>query len=74
MKGVLVALATLIYFAFVILLVLGNMLGDCFPGMGHSCPTDHERNVRILTILIGGVALYFVAFFGIDAIIRRRRS
>ena len=72
MKGALIAMATLIYFAFIILLALGNVLGDCFPGMGRSCPTDHERNVQILTILIGGSALYFAAFFGIDAIIRRR--
>jgi len=63
MKAVLGCVASLAYFAFVGLLMLGNMLGDCFPEMGHTCPTDHERNVAIVTIFLGGLVFYGLIAF-----------
>ncbi len=33
--------------------MLGTIMGDCFPDQTHTCPTDHERNVRLLYILVG---------------------
>ena len=64
-------LTSIVYFAIIGLLMVGNMLGDCFPELRHHvCPTDHERNVRILSIFIGGVLLYGLVYAIITAIIR----
>ncbi|MFD1612036.1 hypothetical protein ACFSCW_09510 [Sphingomonas tabacisoli] len=60
MKAAFGCIASIAYFALVALFMLGNMLGDCFPEMGDSCPTDHERNVTILGIFFGGIAVYGV--------------
>ena len=60
MKAVAGCLASLAWFGLIALFMLGTIMGDCFPGMGHTCPTDHERNVRLLTILLGGIALYLL--------------
>lgn len=35
--------------------MLGAMIGDCLAELGHSCPTDGERRLRLLWI--GLVAL-----------------
>lgn len=74
MKAALGCIASFAYFAFVGLLMLGNMLGDCFPDMGHSCPTDHERNVTIVSIFLSGLALYALIAFGLIWLGRRVRN
>jgi hypothetical protein len=77
MKVLLVLIAGLlsaIYFTIIYFLILGTILGECFRGRGHFCPTDHERNVRLLTILIGGIALYLAVALGIRYLMKRRMS
>ena len=61
-----------IYFLFLGLLVLGNMLGDCFPELGHYCPTDHERNDRIVVTMVIGVAIYAIVGMFIERYFRSR--
>lgn len=34
------------------LLSLGSMMGDCFPDGTHACPTDHQRDLRVLEIAV----------------------
>lgn len=31
--------------------------GDCFPAQNHSCPTDHERRLQLLWIVLATAAL-----------------
>ncbi len=50
--------------------MLAVMMGDCFPGEGRSCPTDSERNMTVLGILIGAFALNAFVIF----LIQRERS
>ena len=69
MKAVAGCLASLVWFGLIALLMFGTMMGDCFPDMGHTCPTDHERNVRLLVIFLGGIAIYLLA----GLLIGRRR-
>jgi hypothetical protein len=65
--------ASLAYFALIFWLALGSMMGDCIPKVGQVCPTDYERDVRVLAILLGGIGLYAIA--GILArIIEKRRN
>ncbi len=39
------------------LLSLGPMMGDCIPGQGSPCPTDHQRDMQLLKIVLGAAAL-----------------
>lgn len=39
------------------LLSLGAMMGDCFPDANHQCPTDHQRDLTLLKIVIGAAAV-----------------
>jgi hypothetical protein len=64
-------LASLAWFGLIALFMLGTMMGDCFPGMGHTCPTDHERNISILVILFGGVVIYLLIILVIVRLSRR---
>jgi hypothetical protein len=50
--------------------MLGTMMGDCFPGKGHTCPTDYERNVALLVILFGGIVIYLLARLVIERVSR----
>ena len=61
-----------VYFLFLGVLIIGNMLGDCFPELGHHCPTNHERNVRILVIIIIGVAFYGTVGMAVERYFRTR--
>jgi hypothetical protein len=45
------------------LLMLGTIMGDCFPDVHHSCLTDHERNVRLLEILFATLAVNIAFVF-----------
>ena len=72
MKAVAACLASLAWFGLIALFMFGTMMGECFPGMGHTCPTDHERNVRLLVILLGGIAIYVLV--GLTAVHFARRK
>lgn len=51
--------------------MLGPLMGDCLPEMGHSCPTDHERNLSLLQIAFGAAAINVAAIW---LLIRLRRG
>ena len=51
-------IATPIYWRFVLLQVLGWMMGDCFPSGQHSCPSDAQRNLAVVALFVGGTAIY----------------
>ena len=39
------------------LLSLGWMMGDCMGGSEQGCPTDHQRNMAVLKIVLGAALL-----------------
>ena len=43
--------------------VIGWYMGDCFPELGGSCPTDSERNLRLLWIALAAIAVNAVGLF-----------
>lgn len=51
-------------------IMLGPLMGDCLPEMGHSCPTDHERNLSLLWIALAAAGINVAAVW---LLIRRRR-
>jgi hypothetical protein len=51
--------------------MLGPLMGDCLPEMGHSCPTDHERNLSLLQIAFGAAVINVAAIW---LLIRLRRG
>lgn len=63
MKTAIGCFLSLTYFAFIGILMLSFMIGDCLPEMGHSCPSDQERNVAIISIFLGGLIIYAAVSF-----------
>ena len=59
MKYVLRVIATALYFVLVGCIAIGSTLGDCFPDLGHVCPTDADRTHRMLVICVVGLIAYF---------------
>jgi len=43
--------------------MLGPIMGDCLPGGGLSCPTDHERNLSLLLIALGAAGINIAAIW-----------
>jgi hypothetical protein len=43
---------TVAIWLFAAMVMLGPMMGDCLPEMGHSCPTDGERKLSVLRIAL----------------------
>lgn len=43
---------TPLYGMLTLLFLFGAVAGDCFPEVGHPCPTDHDRNMAALRVLI----------------------
>ena len=72
MKVISGCIASACYFALVLLFMFESMMGDCFERIGHPCPTDHERNVRVLVILAVGVVAYGIVGFAIARLSKRR--
>lgn len=46
---------TVVIWLFASMTMLGPVMGDCLPEMGHSCPTDRERNLTLLCIALAAV-------------------
>lgn len=44
-------------------LVLGIFGGDCLPRPGHLCPSDHERNLRALRVIIAVVGINVLGLY-----------
>jgi hypothetical protein len=38
------------------MLSLGPIMGDCSPVRGAECPTDHQRDMKVLEIVLGAAA------------------
>ena len=72
MKSIFGCIVSLGYFMVLGMFVVGAMMGDCFEELGHHCPTDHERNMRILAILVVGFAVYGIIGFLIERAVRKR--
>lgn len=41
--------------------MLGPIMGDCLPEMGHSCPTNHERDLDLLWIALAAAGINVAA-------------
>ena len=64
--------ATAIYFGLLGAIVLGLLLGaDCLPMPGHTCPSDHQRNVYILLTLAVGLVIYWAIGLAVERYLRR---
>ena len=50
------------------LFMLATIMGDCFPDQTHTCPTDHERNVRLLCILVGTLLANVALWIGLSRV------
>jgi hypothetical protein len=53
------------------LAMLGPIMGDCLPELGHTCATDHERNMSLLRIALAAVAINIGALW-LFVFLRRR--
>ena len=47
------------------LLAIGQMAGDCFPDLGHACPSDFQRAMGVLKVVL---VVAFVNIIGLMAI------
>ena len=47
---------TFVVWLFAALLMLGTFGGDCLPELGHQCPSDYERVIRLILVGHGAVA------------------
>ena len=63
-------ISSLVCWAVACWLMLATMMGDCIPGSGVVCPTDHERKATVLTIFIAALGVNAFVIF----LIRRERS
>lgn len=72
MKAASGCFASLAWFSLVAMAMASVMMGDCVPGFGHDCPTDHERNMRLLLILFVGIAVYIAAAWLLEKAGRHR--
>jgi hypothetical protein len=59
MKWMLRVVASVLYFILVGCVSLSQVMGDCFPIDHHVCPTDAERDHRMLIIWVVGLLIYF---------------
>lgn len=37
--------------------LLATLMGDCFPNAHHACPSDHDRHVAVLVILLVAIGV-----------------
>ena len=48
---------------FAAMVMLGPTMGDCFPEVGHSCPTDAERRLSLLWIALIAAGINLAALW-----------
>ena len=46
-------------------LAIGTMMGDCFPTKGQACPTDHQRDMDLLGIVLTAAFVNIVGLFAL---------
>ena len=63
-------LLTLLIWFFAVMVMYGVAGGDCSPEFG-SCPTDHERNVRIAVVALAALSLNVLGFLAIGRVLAR---
>ena len=56
-------LFVLVVWAVAAFFILVTMMGDCFPGEGHVCPTDHQRHVVIAVAFFGALSISAIVLF-----------
>ena len=61
-------LFVLVVWAVAAFFILDMMIGDCFPGEGHVCPTDHQRNVVIIEAFFGALSVSAIVLFLISRV------
>ena len=74
MRATLGCFFTVVYFLLVGFLTLASMMGDCFEGLGHSCPTDAQRNLHTPLVFVCGVAIYLVIGLAVSWLSKRRTN
>jgi hypothetical protein len=59
-------LLTLLIWFFAVVAIYGVAAGDCFPALSSNCPSDHDRNVRMVLIALGalGINVLAIVFVG----------
>lgn len=55
-------------------LSLGPLMGDCIDGPGVNCPTDHQRNIDLIKILVGAVVVNLAGLLTIGYVTGRSGS
>jgi hypothetical protein len=55
-------------------LSLGPLMGDCIDGPGINCPTDHQRNIDLIKILVGAVVVNLAGLLTIGYVTGRSGS
>lgn len=53
-------------------MMYGTAAGDCFQELSSGCPSDHQRNLRILVIAVAALGLNFLGFVIIGRVLARR--
>jgi hypothetical protein len=52
-------LVTVIWWYIAGSLIFGIAAGECFPSGAHVCPTDHQRQMTLLSVFTGALLGYF---------------
>ena len=68
---VLACFLTLLIWSIAIVAIYGVVAGDCFPALSSNCPSDHDRNVRIVLIALGALGINFLGFIFIGRALAR---
>jgi len=50
------------------------LMGDCIDGPGINCPTDHQRNIDLIKILVGAVVVNLAGLLTIGYVTGRSGS
>jgi hypothetical protein len=48
---------TLLCWITAVLFSPGMMMGDCIPDNGRRCPTDHQRDMSLVKVILGAAAV-----------------
>lgn len=65
---------TVVIWLFAAMTMLGPLMGNCLPEMGHTCPTDHERDLSLLWIALAAAGINVAAVWLLIRLRGRDRS
>jgi Ca2+/Na+ antiporter len=66
-------LLTSLIWLFAAFVILGIVAGDCFPELGTVCPSDHERNMRVLLVALATTSINILGLFLLARAVARRK-